>query len=238
GRRGRGPARAGGARAGACTGRGGGPGGDEPRDEIDGRRLGLLNFFADTEWVVRQVERTTGVVPPVAPGVECAGVGPRTDEEAAPENPTRAREVRDVVLVDHDGGARAVVVRQADGPASPCVHVVVGDREPIHTAEDPDVSTGGRRAVRNAVIVNNRLIHVEEKNGPTVHVEGVRRGLDVRDGRSYVTEVDARTGVPLECVLLDEEVCAGNPGVDVPADVLVRVDARAARGARVVVILE
>src|SRR5262245_28405667 len=94
GRRGGGPARGRGARARARPRRGRGSGGDEPCDEIDGRRHGFLDLFADTGGVVRHVEWTTGVVPPVARGVERAGgIGPRTNEEPAPEHPTRAREV-------------------------------------------------------------------------------------------------------------------------------------------------
>src|SRR5262249_40436669 len=133
--------------------------------------------------------------PPVAFGVDRPGGGPGVDEEPVPG------EVHDVVVVDDHVGARTGgegrcprSVAEPDAVAGARVDVVELDHDVGVTVEEPDRGAAGKGGVRYAVVVNGRVVRVEEQDAPAVHVEHVRSHLEEEDAARGIRVADVNAG--------------------------------------------
>src|SRR5262245_136602 len=99
-------------------------------------------------------------------------MGASADVQASAEGSSGACEIRNVVQVDLHVRVRSVrrveVVSHADAPACARVEVIARDGEVVDAPKDADGGAAGEGGIGDAVVVNGRLVGVEQVDPPPV----------------------------------------------------------------------
>src|SRR6185503_13875505 len=172
--------------------------------------VGIANhFFSCARWIAG-INRPRWGAPPVTLGVDRADMAGGIDQEAIQREAARTDEA-DVVLVDDDVRARpadSADKAKANGVTKSPDQVVESDREIAVVVKETNRGAASERAVQDGVVVDDRIVRVEQEDRASITVEGIATDIEVEHTMRCirVAHVDGSIVVPDERVLLDQDV--------------------------------